>query len=144
MYVCILHHSIYLFKIFITPSGMWLISVPQPEIKPSPSATEAWSFNHIPSWKSQKETSVLDFYIQRVLETMPLTFHSVPGADYTSNLSLHFPSWKTQILSVYILRYSSPNHFIVFPFLQSYSSSCLPTTWRCLSKAKRSHDFVQW
>lgn len=92
----------------------------------------------------KKETSVLDFYIQRVLETMPLTFHSVPGADYTSNLSLHFPSWKTQILSVYILRYSSPNHFIVFPFLQSYSSSCLPTTWRCLSKAKRSHDFVQW
>lgn len=46
-----------------------------------------------------KEKSTLNFLHQRVLETMPLTFHSVPRADYTSNLSLQFPSWKTQILS---------------------------------------------
>ena len=91
----------------------------------------------------KKETSILNFFTSKGSQKQHPWLSILPSADYTSNLSLQFPSWKTQILSVYILWYSSPNHFIIFAFLQSYSSSCLPTR-RCLSKAKRSHDFVQW
>lgn len=91
----------------------------------------------------KKETSILTFYIQRVLETTPLTFHSAQGWLYFKSIPSISKLKDPNPVNLYTW-YSSPNHFITFAFLQSYSSSCLPTTWRCLSKAKRSHDFVQW